>query len=1204
MSRLAEIVRFEIRYHLRSATFWLAGAVFFLLAFGAATTDGIQLGGAVGNVNRNAPYVIQQFLAVMSVIGVFVTTVFMAGAVLRDHEHRTEGLFFTTPMKKHEFLAGRFAGAFVVSVLIFLWVAAAIALGGFMPWLEPERVGPFQLAPYLYSLGMIVVPNIFFTGALFFGVATVTRSMVATYAALVAFLVAFGVAGNLLSDVENEALATLLDPTGIAALGTATQYWTTFERNTRVLGLDPGMVQNRLLWSGLGVLLLGLVYARFSFTARATRAGKRTAPEDPTPTRGATPRPAARRAAAAEVTRRFDLGASWTQLLHQTGLEVRTVVRSLPFLVILAIGVLNFVGGSASLSSIFGTPVHPRTQLMVQVILSTFLLFALVILTFYSGELVWRDRSLGADEVHDALPVRSWVFWGAKMAALAAVSVLVLAVSALSAVAFQLLDGFTDIEPLLYVQTLGLRVGLPLLLVAVLALFTQVLTNNKYLGFLLMVLYYVSLPVLNALDLNHRLYQYAQTPPAPYSDMNGFGHFVEPLAWFLTYWGFAALGLLVLVHLLWVRGKDTALRTRLRLARERVTAPVVAVAVVALVGFVGTGSWIYYNTNVLNEYRTPDQLRDARAAYEKEYGRYEGAPQPRITSVYAEVDIFPDERAVDIRGTYTLRNKEAAALDSVHMTWNPRVVDTLELDLPGGELLHEDAEVGWRTYRLAEPLAPGAEMEVAYRVAVRNRGFVNAGSNTSVVHNGTFFNNAGYFPHIGYNDAFELTDPVERRRRDLPPVERMPSLYDSASYDTNYISAESDWVEFETVVSTVPEQIALAPGYLEREWEEDGRRYFHYKMDAPILGFWAYLSAEWEVKRDRWEDVDIVVYHHPDHDYNVDRMIEATKKSLAYYTQAFGPYQHRQLRILEFPGYASFAQAFPNTVPFSESIGFIAKLEDPRDIDYVFYVTAHEVAHQWWAHQVMGANVQGATVTSETMAQYSALMVQEDEYGEAMMRRFLRYELDSYLQGRGGERIEELPLFRVENQGYIHYRKGSLVTYALKDYIGEEAFNRAMRRYVEDVRFSGPPYTTSAEYLDYLEAEVPERWMSKVEDLFRTITLWELAADEATAEPTDDGRWRVRIPITAHKYRADGQGDTEEVALDEWVDVGVFGEEGPDTPEEGAVLYLEKHHLADTASVVEVVVDAEPRRAGVDPFNKLIDRDPGNNVTGVARGGG
>ena len=405
------------------------------------------------------------------------------------------------------------------------------------------------------------------------------------------------------------------------------------------------------------------------------------------------------------------------------------------------------------------------------------------------------------------------------------------------------------------------------------------------------------------------------------------------------------------------------------------------------------------------------------------------------------------------------------------------------------------------------------------------------------------------------------------------------------------------------MVSTSPDQIALAPGYLQREWEEDGRRYFHYTMDSPILAYHAYLSARWEVKTDKWRDVDIAVYYHPDHPYNVDKMIEATKKGLEYFTNAFGPYQHSQFRILEFPRFAAFAEAFPNTIPFSEAIGFIAKLDDPDEIDYVTYVTAHELAHQWWAHQVIGAGVQGATVTSETMAQYSALMLMKQEYGEDMMKRFLRYELDSYLRGRGGERIEEMPLKRVEAQPYIHYRKGSLVMYALQDYVGEDALNGALSRYVSDVRFREPPYTTTIEFLDYIDEVVPDDQKYLIEDLFETITLYENQATEATYTQREDGRYVVRLTVEARKYRADGAGAETEIPIDDWIDVGVFGERGDDDPPEGKVLALERHRVTEADTIIEVVVDEEPRQAGIDPFNKLVDRNPQNNLVDVGSEG-
>ena len=89
---------------------------------------------------------------------------------------------------------------------------------------------------------------------------------------------------------------------------------------------------------------------------------------------------------------------------------------------------------------------------------------------------------------------------------------------------------------------------------------------------------------------------------------------------------------------------------------------------------------------------------------------------------------------------------------------------------------------------------------------------------------------------------------------------------------------DADWINFETVVSTSADQIALAPGYLQREWTQGDRRYFHYKMDRPMLPFFCYLSARWEVKRGDWNGLPIEIYYDAKHPYNVDRMIEATQQ--------------------------------------------------------------------------------------------------------------------------------------------------------------------------------------------------------------------------------------------------------------------------------------------------------------------------------------
>jgi ABC-2 type transport system permease protein len=189
----------------------------------------------------------------------------------------------------------------------------------------------------------------------------------------------------------------------------------------------------------------------------------------------------------------------------------------------------------------------------------------------------------------------------------------------------------------------------------------------------------------------------------------------------------------------------------------------------------------------------------------------------------------------------------------------------------------------------------------------------------------------------------------------------------------------------------------------------------------------------------------------------------------------------------------------------------------------------------------------------------------------------------------------------VENQGYIHYRKGSVVMYALEDYVGEENLNAQIRRFAEAVKFQEPPYTTTKEFLSYLQQAVPARYDGLLDDLFRDITLYENRAQEATWHRREDGKYLVRLDVDAQKFHADGLGAETEVPMDAWVDVAVFGDETENGSPEGEVLAMEKRRVTGPG-VIEMVVDEEPRRAGIDPYNKLIDRNPENNVVKVSRG--
>jgi hypothetical protein len=953
------------------------------------------------------------------------------------------------------------------------------------------------------------------------------------------------------------------------------------------------ILANRVLWAVVALVLFGLTLVLFKPQRAGT--GKRLfGKAKAQPQAAAVPA----QLKLPRIEPRFKASTRWIQCWHIFAIDAAAVFKSVPFLVMLLFSILNLVGASSQMGEIFGTTVYPRTHLMVDMLNGSFTFMLLIIVTFYAGELIFKERQARIADVSDAMPMPNWAPLVAKSLALTGVVLAFLFTGVLAAIVIQQIKGGAPVEPMVYLKSI-LIAGLPFVLMGLFALVLQVVTNNKFIGYLLMILFMVWQIAAGILHFDHNLYNIAGLPRTPYSDMNGFGHFIAGWGWFAVYWSLFMVAALIVAQAFWVRGLSFAWRIRVREAGRRLKGASGVALAVLVAAFAATGGWIFYNTNTLARYEAGDVGMDKQARYEKAYRQYKDLPHAKVIDVRAAVDIYPEQRRLSIRGSYVLENKTGEPVDSLPLQANPDTVVTWT-KLPAHQVLVNDKEAGFSILKLAQPMAPGARLPLEFVVEVRRPGFSNGGAPDTINLNGTFFNNREFFPQLGYQSDAELRDRNERRKRGLGEPERMPKLEDEAARRNSMFGPEADWISFETTVSTSAGQVALAPGYLQKSWQENGRNYYRYKMDQKMMPFFAYLSADWQVKKGDWKGIPIEVYHDPKHAYNVDRMVAATQKSLDYYTTQFTPYQHKQVRILEFPNYATFAQSFANTIPFSESIGFIADLRDKEAIDYVFYVTAHEVAHQWWGHQVTAANVQGASMLIESLSQYSALMVMEKEYGRHQMRRFLRYELDRYLRSRGGEKIEELPLVRVENQDYIHYRKGSLVFYRLRDEIGEEALNRALKRFLQDKGYQESPFTTSRELLDYIRAEAPEAKHALIADLFEKIVFYDNRVVEAKAVKRADGQWDVSMKLHLAKKEADGHGKESARVYDEPVEIGIFARADGAKEKDERVLFLEKRVLSGDNPVLMVTVKEKPFEVGVDPYNKMIDRVSSDNRKAVS----
>jgi ABC-2 type transport system permease protein len=1199
---VAQILAFEFSQRLRRISTYVYFVVFFGLGFLFVLMSGGAFSGASvdfgtgGRVLVTSPFALNVIIMYISFFGVVVSAALAGQATYQDVENNTTAFLYTAPISKFDYLGGRFLGALAVQVVIFTSVGLGAWVGTCMPWLDPARVGPQSALAYLQPYFTLVIPNLILTSAIFFALAALGRKMLPVYAGSVLLLIGYFVATQLSTDLMTSTLAAMVDPFGGNAIGKLTQYWTPFQRNTQLIPFTGVLVWNRLLWLAFGAAILGVTYARFSFTYSAGKAPRQTQPDVAT-----TPFIATARALPLTYPT-FSPAHSLRELVFLTRLQFAETVKSVFFAVLVLAGALLAILSANGINNPFSTPVYPVTWRMLELGGGGFTFFVLVIVTFFSGELVWRERDAQLNQIMDALPVPSWVLFGSKLLALMLIQIVLVVTVMVSGLIVQLSHGYHHFELGLYLTDLFGHRLIGFWILCVIAFLVHVIVNHKYLGHFIMVLYFVAAIALPQMNFQDYLYRLGQTPIPVYSDMNGFGPYAAQLFWFHLYWAIGAVLLAIVTNLLWVRGMETSGSNRLRLARARLSTASTYGLVLGGLLFVALGSYIYYNTHILNSYLTTFKIQEARAQYEIKYKQYQTLSQPRVTDVQVDIDLYPDQRLAVFRGKGWLENKTDAPIDRVAVTLWPEDVDVIprprievrNLSFEGGQTpIIEDAALGFYMYRLAQPLPPHGRIALDFALEYPNYGFVNSNPNGDIVRNGTFVNGS-YLPTIGYFQDVQLVDDSARRRHGLQKSVGLPKLEDVAARQNNSISTCSDWVNFEGTVSTTPDQIAILPGYLQKEWVQNGRRYRHYKADAPIVGgIFSVNSARYAVKHDHWHDVSLEIYYHPTHEFDLDRMMAGMKSTLDYATASFSPFQFRQLRIIEFPRYGDFAESFPNTIPFSEGIGFITYVDPSKKdaINLPFFVTAHEVGHQWWGHQVVSANTEGATAVVETLAQYTALMVMQHTYGAASMKKFLRYQLDGYLRGRAQEHDEEKPLMRVEpTQGYIHYNKGGMVMYALQDYIGEDRVNQALAAMVKDYAFKGPPYPTSLDLVNYLRNVTPPEFQYLYEDWFETITIFDNRAVSASYSALPDGKYQVRIAVEAKKYRSDGKGQEHLIPLHDLVDVGVLDADGN-------YLYLQKHKIEQEQQEFTVTVDKVPSQAGIDPLLKLIDRNPDDNLT-------
>lgn len=1227
MAMFWEFLSFELRFRRKSISTYVYFLLWFAFSFFCVASESFgPVGNSNGKVLLNGPFANATNDFGASLFGVIIIAAIFGTSILRDFQRDTYQILFTKPISKFAYLGGRWAGSFLTTVFAFSGMMFGTFVGTFAPWADHSRIGPNHLWWYVQPFLSILVVQIFFMGSLFFAVAALTRKIFVVYLQGVAIFMLYVIGLTVFSATRSleHFWSGIFDPVGFILIDDLTRYWTVIEKNTLLLpwnfsGNSPGVfLYNRLLWIGVGLLSLGVAWVLFPMSVEALTArsqGRRAAKarmqeeEEQRPVRSLV---AARLPRVRQV---FGPGATFAQYLSLTRLRICTITREIPFWAIVGLLIVFAVNNGHFAGKRGDENVWPVTYLMLQAVEGSATLFFYIVATLYAAELIWRERDNNFDGIHDALPMRESTDWLSKLTAIAFVELVLLTITMIVGIFMQTIAGYYHYELLQYVKELYVVTFPQVMGFVLLAMFVQTVVSNKFIGHGIVIGLFVIVPILYNFGWENTLYLPGTVPTYIYSDMNGYGHYVPALFWSITYWFaiFAVLGVISIAYAR--RGADDSLASRTRLAFRRAPRLLPAGGFFVLLA-IGSGAWYFYNAHVLNEYLTAKDRREIQARYERDYKQYEELDQPKITAVDATINIYPERRSFDGTTRMTLQNKTAGPLAQIHISDTNQSVSNIQFDR-AVHLVSSGPRNIYRIYAFDQPLAPGETLVMTCNVGHQSRGFRDGNELAEFAYNGTFFD-ASYLPGIGYSSGNEITDPRRRREEKLPALQELKPRGDARHSRLNlFTGPQADWITYHTVVSTSGDQIAVSPGYPVRQWKSNDRTYFEYSMGSThIMDFASWISGRYAVAREQYKGVNIEVYHDPAHEYDVQKMIDASKAGLDYDQANYSPFQFAQYRILEYPRYRTFAQSFPNTIPFSEGIGFIDRLMNPKkDIDFAYFVTAHELGHQWWGHQLIGGDVQGSNMMSEALAEYTALRIMEHKYGEENMRLFLKHELDGYLRGRSGEIRHEPPLALVQREPYVWYQKGSVILYALADYIGEDRLNLALHNFLMQYRYANAnnqvdaadntrggaavnqPYPDTTQFVAALRQQTPPEYQYFIDDGFNRIVLYDNKAISATSQKQPDGKYKVVLNVQARKVQADGNGVESPMPLADYIDIGVFsGKKDEEKP-----LYLKKEKLTQEHQTFTVIVDQEPTRAGIDPYNKLIDRIADDNLMDVTK---
>jgi ABC-2 type transport system permease protein len=1137
----------------------------------------------------------------------------MGTALYRDIEYNTKDYYLTYPITKAGYFWGRYLGSFLFMLLIatsvIIGAIIGTKLGPAMGWKDAKEYGPNNFMYYFHPFVTMALPNLFFTSSLFFGLVAFTRNVKVIYTGGILLFLGYFMSVFFLNTTTNATVIVLSDPFGISAARMISGSVPSFVKNTTLFPVEGTVLLNRLIWSGVGLVILLFTYFNFSFEKFFS--GKRDkAAIDDEPAK-------VKRAINQNVKVSFTKPYNRKTLLNLSRLELMNILRDNYFWIIVGSGLvfLGFVFWMGNRD--YGVPYYPRTVMLLGIFNDVFPFFIFFIIIFYTGETLHRDKVTRYAFINDSLPPPNWVLNGSKLVALLIIGFGLSLIPMVTGMVVQTAKGFFHYNLEVYFTTV-FAILLPRLLEMVaFSYVVHVVINNKFVAHGVGVTIWVLVFFLETTGtFNYNLLNYSYTPWYGISDMDGVGHMLAPISWFNLYWLLCAGLLVIVAALFYYRGVSSSFKERLQLVRERFDGKTKLITAVVLFAFLAVGAYNYYNVSYLNAFLTKGESDDRAIIYEKSLKRYAKLPLPKVTAFKFFIDLYPNEQRENVMAFVAIKNKNDVPISQLLLDADGVTEYSIKLNgklVPFTSPLLYDRGMfnffrpakdtaDFRLYKFDKPIAPGDSALLEVNSAVYYTGFQNGLYAANLLKNGIFF--TGGLPGMGYDDDDEISSPYVRKKNGLPPKqEEEVAQNDPEGIKTLKAGAAADLMTMDITVSTAGDQTAVAPGELVKQWNDKGRNYFHYVQDKPgMYAPLAIISARYADLHKTFNvshPVDVDIYYHPAHSVNVPRFMKAYEDGLKYFESAYGPYPFKNMRFAETSHYGPRDASLTTLDTYAEYNTWPADFSGPDKFDFAYFNLTRQLAQQWWRFQVAPNKTVGSLVIPEGLATYSALVMAEKKYGKNNIRWLLQDQVNFYTFIRTRIEEREHPVITAD-KWFEWGGKAGFVLYGLRDLLGDDNMNAALREFKDAYAFKNtPPYAGSNDLYRYLQKHTPDSVQYYLEDTWKKITLYENRVEDFKAVPTGkNDEYKVTLKVTAAKTYIDAKGnEVPAKQMNDYIDIGVFAADSRNKDGQNVTspLYLKRMKLTYGSHQFSFTVKGKPVRAGIDPLGKLIDRMSGDN---------